>query len=58
VAETLGVTEKLLASWRCRRTGPEFLLLGRRPRYRARAIQDYLDRAVVKTNPPGKAGRP
>jgi len=52
VADYFGTSEAVLAQERYRGIGPTYVRLGRRIRYRARDIADYLDR---NTAVPGRS---
>lgn len=48
-ARMLGVKPGTLRNWRFRRIGPAYVKIGRRPMYRPRALDAWLDRRTVKT---------
>ncbi|UQN29448.1 helix-turn-helix domain-containing protein [Brachybacterium kimchii] len=50
VATYLGVKPKTLEGWRYKRTGPPFIKRGRVVRYRADALQEWLDQSEVATS--------
>jgi predicted DNA-binding transcriptional regulator AlpA len=43
VAEILSVSPKTLEYWRWKRTGPEYVKMGRFARYRESAIRKYIE---------------
>lgn len=47
-AELLGVAAKTLQGWRWRKTGPAYLKIGRRIRYRITDLTCYLDSQTVR----------
>ena len=44
VSLLLGAAEKTLANWRCERTGPPFLKVGRNVIYSRASVERWLDR--------------
>lgn len=42
LAEGLGTTERSLAEWRITGRGPKFIRVGRSPRYRPEAVDEWL----------------
>lgn len=49
VAEHLGIAEQTLTNWRSQRTGPPYVVVGGRPRYRRAAVEKWLDEQTVTT---------
>ncbi|WP_394027277.1 helix-turn-helix domain-containing protein [Desulfovibrio falkowii] len=50
VSEILGVSEKTLATWRCKKRGPAYIRLGK-ILYREVDIKEFLDSRIVKPEP-------
>lgn len=42
LAERLGTTERSLSEWRITGRGPKFIRIGRSPRYRPEAVDEWL----------------
>ncbi|MEV8168854.1 helix-turn-helix domain-containing protein [Microbacterium paraoxydans] len=42
LAERLGTTERNLSEWRITGRGPKFIRIGRSPRYRPEAVDEWL----------------
>lgn len=47
VSEILGVSERTLATWRCKKTGPAYVRLGK-ILYRAVDIEAFLESRIVQ----------
>jgi len=48
VAEYLGVPPRTLEDWRHKRTGPPFVKVGQRVRYRKADVDQWMERQTVK----------
>lgn len=44
-----GIAAQTAANWRSQRKGPQFVLIGGRPRYRMRDVERWLDAQTVRT---------